>query len=191
MKTWFLLILLLFFPLSFAWAQSPCVETWGYLDEGQTPLCKWNPPPCYPPQDNVERAPHELSQCGCEVGFSDFDQVWRGPISDSWILQIQIYRACGGGGPLYFYISSDSTAAGTLVLDLTEYNDFSSYCHFSSPWEINLKEVPGFTFVPRKAYYIRVVCGKNSHAICAMRFCANEEIGTEESTWGEIKSFYH
>lgn len=183
MRKW-LFALFLLLPTFALGQSSPCVETHvGYYV--QTPCYLWDTPPCY----TVEN-PVESGGTGCALGVCHFEQVWQGPVSLSWILNIQIYRTAANYGLLKFYICSNPTESGALALDLTSQSGLWGLCAWSSSFIINLNSLEGFEFKPGESYYIRVLSGSNSHLIHAMRFCANEEVGTENSSWGAVKTIY-
>jgi len=171
-------------PLT-AFAQAPCLETWVSRHPGQTPLMQWDPPPAWTNQD-----PLEPGQGSCEVGVSLFDQVWRGPASRSWLINVSVYRAAINAKTFFIYVSSDSSAAGILALDLSNAFGFSDRCAWSADHTLNLKNIPGFQFNPDLPYYLRMVVPSNSHVVCALRFCPDEAIGTERISWGKIKEIY-
>lgn len=131
-----------------------------------------------------------MGTSSCETGVSNFDQIWLIPGSESWLLNIQVYRAANNKGELLFYVSRELTGPWHLALDLTDHSGFISVCKWSPPWSVDLNQLEGFNFSPGEPYYLRVVCGSNAHIIYGLRFCADEAVGTGESSWGEIKMIY-
>ncbi|MFH1367043.1 MAG: hypothetical protein ABIH38_03580 [Patescibacteria group bacterium] len=184
-KILLLAILALFILPLMVSAQSPCLETWVSRHPGETPLMQWSPAPAW-----TNQAPLEIGATTCQEGVSLFDQVWRGPDSASWIINVYVYRAALNSGSFYIYVTADSSAAGVLALDLSNAFGFSDRCKWSSGHSLNLKNVPEFQFDPEHPYYLRVVIASNSHAVCALRFCADETIGVEPTSWGIIKGIY-
>lgn len=138
------IIFVLFILLPATFGQTPnCQETLVSQYPGQTSFMQWSPPPVYSNQ-----YPLEIGSTSCEEGVSQFDQVWRGLASRSWLIDVCVYRAALNSGSFFIYVSSDSSAAGFPALDLNSAFGFSDRCKWSTGHIINLENIRGFQFNP-------------------------------------------
>jgi len=144
------------------------------------------------------RSPSTFSTGACQIsdsryypapisGFKDFDLTW-GPLTvpASGKVDFQFIQAAGLIGSFKVYVCQSPGESGVEVLDLT---DTKSYCEWSSPLLIDLCD---FGFSPGQTYDVRLVIAITGHALYAWKIIPVPviPIGTDRTSWGEIKGGY-